>query len=607
MTRYAAIVLACAVAACAADTPTPSPKVPCFTAVATDCGVSASEMKEARKLYARGTKLKAAEHDEEALDYFERASRLVPRNVEFATAREMTRQALVFAHIQRGNDLLAGERRIQAAAEFRAAAVLDPENAFATQRLRDALPDTTPQLSPGLVRVERSTEVHVEPTPGKHDFHVRGDVRSIYTALASAFGLTFVYDDSVPQYRVRFDLGDADYVSALGAAERATKTFTVPLDAHRLKVLRDTVENRSSNEWQVMQTFYVSEATTPAQLNDYVNVLRTVFELKGVNPSVNSSAVTVRGPQRIVDLASQFIEQTQQGAPQVMLDVKLYEISHNALTKLGITLPLQFQMFDFGAALAALGANNQDLINQLFSSGAINQANSTAIQALLAQLGNQQGSILNTPFATFGGGLTHFGVGIPAAGASFSLDSSDVRTLEHLTIRAEQNNAATVRIGTRYPILNATFAPIFNSAALSQVIGNNSFIAPFPSFNYQDLGLTLKATPAIHRTNEVSLKLDLQLQALGGQSFNGIPTISNRQYTGDITVRDGESAVLAGMISAQDLVSLSGVPGFSRVPVLGLLGSSKSNQHSDSELLITITTHVLKSPASMGPMYVYSR
>ena len=606
MTRHIATVLACAIAACAADAP--GPKAPCFTASASDCGVSAAEMKQARKLYARGVKLKTAEHNDEALDYFERASRLVPRNVEFATAREMTRQALVFAHIQRGNQLLAGEHRIQAAAEFRAAAEIDPDNTFAVQRMRDALPDSTPQLSPGLMRVERSTEVQVEPSPGTHDFHVRGDVRSVYTALGSAFGLTFSYDESVPQLRVRFDVGDADYVSALAAAERATKTFTVPLDAHRLRVLRDTVDNRNRNEWQVMQTYYVPEATTPAQLNDYINVLRTVFELQRVNPSANSSAVTVRGPQRIVDLASKFIEETQEGAPQVMLDVKLYEVSRTALTKLGITLPLQFQMFDFGAALAALGAaGNQDLINQLISSGGINQANSQGIQALLAQLGNQQGSILNTPFATFGGGITHFGVSIPAATANFSLNTSDVRTLEHLTVRGEQGKPTEVKIGTRYPILNATFAPIFNSAALSQVIGNNSFIAPFPSFNYQDLGLTLKATPVIHRTDEVSLKLELQLQALGGQSFNGVPTISNRQYSGDITVRDGESAVVAGMISAQDLATMTGVPGFSRVPVFGLLGSTKSNQHSDSELLITITTHVLQSPASLGQTYMFAR
>ena len=606
MKRLAAIVVACAISAFAADTA--PPKVPCLTADAKDCGVPASDMKQARKLYDRGTKLKTQDHVEEALDYFERASQLVPRNVEFATAREMTRQALVFDHIRRGNELLANERRIQAAAEFRAAANIDPDNAFAVQRMRDALPDSLPQLSPGLLRVERSTTIQIAPTPGHHDFHVRGDTRSVYTALGTAFGLTFQFDDSLPQMRVRFDVGDADYASALAAAEHATKTFTVPMDDHTLRVLADNPNNRNQNEWQVMQTFYLSDATTPAQLNDYVTALRTVFELQRVSISTNSGAVVVRGPQRLVEAAARFIEQTQEGVPQVMLDVRLYEVSRSALTQIGISLPLQFQMFDLAGALAALAAGgNQNLIDQLISSGGINQANSQAIQALLAQLQNQQNSILKTPFATFGGGLTHFGVAIPSATASFNFNGTDVRTLEHLTIRAEQGNAADVRIGVRYPILNATFAPIFNSSALSQVIGNGSFIAPFPSFNYQDLGLTMKATPLVHQNNEVSLKLELQLQALGGQSFNGIPTISNRQYSGDITIRNGESAVVAGMVSAQDLATMTGLPGFSRVPIVGLLGSTKNNQHTESELLVTITPHVIKSPAAMGQTYVFSR
>jgi len=602
----AALLLFAALTAFAADDP--APQVPCFTAASSDCGVSASEMKQARKLYDRGAKLKAADRNEEAFDLFEQAARMVPRNVEFVTAREMTRQALVLAHIQRGNQLLDGEHRIQASAEFRAAAQLDPDNVFALQRMRDALPDPAPQLSPGLRRVERSTEIQVQPSPGRHDFHVRGDVRSVYTALGTTFGLTFQFDDSIPGARVRFDLGDADYATALAAAGRLTRTFTVPLDASHLRVLADNKTNRDQFEWQVMQTFYVSEATSASDLNDYVNVLRAVLELQRLQIAASSSALVVRGPQSAVDLAARFIEQTQQGPPEVMLDVKLYEVSRTALTKLGITLPLQFQMFDLAGALAALAAGgNQDLINQLISSGAINQANNQAVQALLAQLQNQNNSILNTPFATFGGGLTHFGVGIPAAVANFSLNTTDLRTIEHLTVRASQGKPTDVRIGTKYPILNATFAPIFNSAALSQVLGNNSFIAPFPSFNYQDLGLTLKATPAIHRNNEVSLKLELQLQALGGQSFNGIPTISNRQYTGDITVKDGESAVVAGMITKQDLISLSGVPGSSRVPVLGLLGSAKNDQHTDSELLITITTHVLKSPAALGQTFVLTR
>jgi general secretion pathway protein D len=70
------------------------------------------------------------------------------------------------------------------------------------------------------------------------------------------------------------------------------------------------------------------------------------------------------------------------------------------------------------------------------------------------------------------------------------------------------------------------------------VIGNNSFVAPFPSFSYQDIGVSLKATPSIHSQQNVGLRLELQIQALSAQSFNGVPVINNRQYSGEITVKD---------------------------------------------------------------------
>ena len=54
---------------------------------------------------------------------------------------------------------------------------------------------------------------------------------------------------------------------------------------------------------------------------------------------------------------------------------------------------------------------------------------------------------------------------------------------------------AKFRVGSRYPILNASFAPVFNTPAISSVIQNNSFPGPFPSFNYEDIGLSVKAKP----------------------------------------------------------------------------------------------------------------
>ena len=141
-----------------------------------------------------------------------------------------------------------------------------------------------------------------------------------------------------------------------------------------------------------------------------------------------------------------------------------------------------------------------------------------------------------------------------------NLNESDVRSLEHVTLRASQNNAATLKIGERYPIINATFAPIYNTTAIAKIIGNQTYTAPFPSFNFEDLGVNMKATPVIHSDKDVTLKLELQIRSLGTQTVNGIPIINNREYSGSITLKNGETGVVAGLLSVADSRSINGYP-----------------------------------------------
>jgi general secretion pathway protein D len=176
------------------------------------------------------------------------------------------------------------------------------------------------------------------------------------------------------------------------------------------------------------------------------------------------------------------------------------------------------------------------------------------------------------------------------------MNESSVRQLDHVQLRASQDKEATFKIGERYPVLNASFAPIYNNAAISQVLGNQSYTAPFPSVNYEDIGLTVKAKPTIHSNSDVALELDIEFRTLGSLSADGIPNIFNREYKGGILVKEGEPAVVAGMINKSDQKSLSGLPLFSNVPALGLLTGQHTKQEEDDELLILITPHVVRNP-----------
>src|SRR5579863_9174461 len=408
--------------------------------------------------------------------------------------------------------------------------------------------------------------------------------------------MTVVFDDSVVSKQVRFYVDDVDFEAALKLACQVSQTMWTPLSTRQFFVAKDAPDNHKQYDRLSLQTFVLPPHSAQAETQEIVNVLRTVLDVHFISqPGPTSDLIEVRAPQPILAACVKLMAQLTSDRPQVMLDIDVYEISHQLTQNIGVHVPNTFNLYNIpAAALAGLGGQNiSQLINQLISSGGINQANGSAISSLLAQLGGQGNSIFSNPLATFGGGLTFEGLSLDHLEGDLSVNESWVRSLEHLTMRAGEGGDATFHLGTRYPIMNASYAPIYNSPAIASVIGNNSYQAPFPSVSYEDLGLNVKVKPAIHGDGEVSLQLELQIRSLTGQSANGVPVISNEEYKGSINLKDGEPAAVAGEVTLTEQRSLSGIPGFGLLPGLNQIAVDNTRQDEQDELMIVVTPHVL--------------
>ncbi len=559
------------------------------------CNPSKKDIKQATTAFSKGLKLQNQKHIDEAFEQFEIAARLEPRNVNYLTARELAREQSVFEHIQAGNAESLDGKDAESLANFRAALNVDPKNEFAQERVKAALAESTPTGREHARVVEESTEIRAIPDQTRLDFHYRGDSRGLLTQVAGAFHIEVIMDDSVASRPVRFDIEGVDFFTAMSAAGAVTHTFWTPLGATQILVAAETLDNHRLYDRMAMRTFYIPGVSTPTDLTNVTNVLRNIFDIRLITPHTETGTLTVRAPQNILDAATQFIENLDDSRPEVMLDVKIYQVSHTYMRTIGVSLPNQFTLVNIGTVLVALGGQNlQSLINQLIATGGINQANNQTINSLLAQLQGQGNSIFSTPLATFGGGKTFSGVSLGTLVAEASLNESWARDLQHSTVRISQGNDATLHLGTKYPILNATFAPVFNTPAIAQVLGNNTFQAPFPSFSYEDIGLSLKAKPMVNGDSDVSLTIEMQVRSLAGQSVNGVPIISNREYKGSVTLLDGEPAVVAGELSHSEQRSLTGIPGFGQIPGFTQIEGSHSNQSEDDDLLIVLTPHVVR-------------
>jgi general secretion pathway protein D len=603
--RWGWLALAVAVlatAAVAADEPQPLALLSCPRGTSDPaCNPSKADLKKSKIAFSKALQLQKAEHFDEAYVEFDAAARLVPKNMEYVTALALVRQQLVFDHLQRGSDDLAKGKLVEAQAEFRSASNLDPQNEFAQQRLRDSLTEWNPKMTGTPRVVAESTSVQVVPNPVLQEFHFRGDSHALLTQVAAAYGVTAEFDESVPSHRVHFDLDKVDFYTAMRAADQVSGAFWVPLSEKQIFLARDNTENHRQFDHMALRTFYVPGATTPQDLNELTNLLRTIFDVRFVAQQPQAGRIAVRAPAGVLDAVTQVFESFGVARPQVMLDIQVFEIDHQLTRAMGVHIPNNFTLINIPAgALLALtgvlgGQNIQSLINQLISSGGINQANSQGIAGLLSQLTGQQSSIFNQPYATFGGGLTLMGLSLDTLSATLSLNESWLRTLEHSTLRAAQGNEATFRMGSRYPILNASFAPVFNTPAISQVLQNGSFQAPFPSFSYEDLGLTFKIKPTVYTNSDVGLAFEMDFRTLAGQSLNGVPVIANREYKGNITLVDGEPAVVAGSLSQTEQRSMNGIPGLGTVPGINKVMVSNSKMEESNELLVVVTPHVVQN------------
>ena len=588
-----------------AEDTSPAPPFSCGNGLigGINCFVSKQDLKDARKAFNQGLKLHNNQRLEDALVQFDAAARLAPQNVQFLTARDVVKAQLVFGHMQRGNLLLMENARIRAAIEFRTALDLDPDNEFARERLEEATRVPAPILPTTTVRFEDSGEIHLVPAEGRATFHFTGDVHDLFAELASAYGISVQFDDSVQKRQVLFNVDNVDFASALKLACEVSKTMWAALDAHQMLIAADTSENHKQFDRLSLRTFILPAHSSPQETTDMVNAMRNMFDLRFISSGSTAGTVEVRGPQAAIEACSKLLDQLSNGRPQVLLDIRVFQISHQLTRNIGVHIPNTFNGYNIPAvALAGLaGQNISQLINQLISSGGINQAGSSALSGLIAQLTGQQNSIFSQPLATFGGGLTFSGVSLDQLAAALSVNESWVRSLENMQMRAGQGTDATFHLGERYPILNASYAPIYNSPQISQVLGNQTYVPPFPSVSYEDLGLNLKVKPTVHGDGTVNLQLELQVRSLTGQSNNGVPVISNREYKGSINMKDGEPSFVAGEISETDTRSMSGIPGLGFIPFLNMAMVTNTKEEDSDELMISITPHVVSNFSRTTP------
>ena len=382
---------------------------------------------------------------------------------------------------------------------------------------------------------------------------MRGDPRSLFTEVAQAYGLEAVFDSDYPSGgALSFRLEKADYREALYALEAATGSFVIPLTERQILVARDTPQKRADLEPVVSVEVPVPLAVTAQQAQEMVRGVQQALGLSRVAYDSQHAVILIRDRLSRVRPAQEMIRRLTVNRALVSIEVNFLEQASSKSSSFGTSLQSLFPLIDFGGPFNSL----------------------PSVPSGFAQ------------FAVFGGGRTLLGIGITGAPAFAQMSRSVGHTLFRGEIRSLDGQQASLHVGDKYPIITARY---MSSSAADQA-------AVPASVNLEDLGLVLQLTPHVNGAGEVTLDLSTEFKALTGQTVDEIPVISNRKLESEVRVRTGEWAVIAGLMNSSQARTISGLAGFSRIPVVGPLFRKETRDRSDDEVLVILKPVILSLP-----------
>jgi general secretion pathway protein D len=599
----------------AADTPKPSPAV-----IETGKPIQADSLRaqrKAAKLYLQGVHELEKERAESAWNLLKQAAELEPTNVTYVRAAELARQSAVTHLVQQASRERGQGPNNESANLLKHALEIDPKNPLVLQHTDELGNLGTPvgATASSTIKTEApiaSDPIQLEASKEKHSFHARGNARQVVQDVFRAYGIEVSVHDSVQNKLVRLDLDDVSFAQATHVLGMVTNTFWEALDPHRALVAQDTRENRTQFQRVQMETVYLP-GLTDKELTDVSNLARNVFDAQQAVPQPSARTLTLRASARAMDAFNRTVARLEDGKNQVDLNVKIIELAYVSSRETGVKFFQQTSLYNVPSEINSILTQNQALVQQIISAGLVaNQntlANQIAILAILVASGQLTGTPFNQGFIPFGGGLAQSILTTSPATLTMSLNSSDTRTLDDIHMRLQDDEAGTFKIGERYPITTSSFS----SVALPAVAGISSAAAAaaeqtIPQIQYEDLGLTFKATPKVMRSDDVALNVDLKMDSLGGSALNDIPILNNQQFTGVLTLRAGETAVLLSDISQQVSRALNGMPGISDIPGLEDISDIKRDRNV-ARLLILVTPNVVRDEKQSrhGPMLMVDK
>lgn len=359
-------------------------------------------------------------------------------------------------------------------------------------------------------------------------------IRSAYEFLARFFKINVIFDDAVRAKPVTLFVKDITLEQALSLLVTTSKTFYKKIGPNTILVAPDTPQKRGQYEDYIIRTFHLNTIKS----TEMVKIIRAVLKVSKLTNNKELNTLIVRDTKPVIKLVEKLIANNDRKIPGLILDVEILEVNRTKAEQLGF----DFGSYEIGAAIPPYRLT-----------GSFRRASNTGT--------------LTVPSLTF----------------RFFKQDVEAKTLANPKIRVLTGKSAKIHIGDRVPLRASTITETTGQVRTT--------------FNYTDIGIRLNVEPTIHLDNSVTVKLDLEVSTLGenlGTPNDPAFRIGTRNASTVMLLRDGETAILGGLIRDEERRSRVKIPLLGSIPIIGALFTRKDDSSTRTDILLTITPRVVR-------------
>ncbi len=573
--------------------------------------------RKADKLYKMGVEAEARKEYDRALQYYQQALDIDPKETSYELATRRVRFEAGQAHVEAGKKLLKADDLEKALAEFQKAFATDPGSMIALQDMQQTK-ELLEQKQKGLIppggkvmtSAEKAQKESLEmiqsllPVPELKPVTNQISLlkmnnqppKVLYETVGKLAGINVLFDPTMqPGKNANLDLNNVTLQEALDYIALLTKTYWKPVSANAIFVTEDNVTKRRDYEDEVVKVFYLKNPTSTQEFNEMVTAVRSVTDVRRMFQFNGENAVVVRDTVDKVALVEKLLHDLDKPKAEVVVDVIVMDVASDVSHQIGaglvsngtngLAVPFAFSPTN-PITSSTTGANGTGGTGGTSTAGTTTGATGTTAASstfvALSQLGHL--------------GTSDFSTSLPGAMLQAVMSDSRTKIQESPEVRVSDGQKVELKIGEKYPYATGSFQPGVGTVGVSPLVSTQ--------FQFVDIGVNVTITPHVHGDDEVTLHVAVDISNIANTlNLGGLsqPVIGQKKNEADIRLKDGEVSLLGGLMSDQDTSVIGGIPGLVNIPILGkyLFGNTSKDKQKE-QLMIALIPHIVRKPDITG-------